>query len=770
MISINMPPQRKKFSAKTSKWGKECVNAIDKSVSYLHSNEVRRSVVEKTIDGELYDGILNMADVMAMVSSSNTLKSFSPKHIQHRPILRPKIELLIGESSKEPFDWSVMVSDPNSIAKKQESKKKAINDKIKALLEEENVTPEELKMKLKDMALYFKYTWKDIKEVRATKLLKHYYEKLNVQEIHIQAMEDRLVYGEQIVMVDIVGREPVMFKLDPKKVHTMYASNSNKISDADIIVIEDYWSAGRIVDTYYDTLTPTEIDKITTRQFNNVEDAGDNISSDFIINEAVMVENMISAAAQAPGATQYGSTVDTNGNIRHLKVLWRSQKLVLVVKGVDPQTGEQTERVVSEEYIPNEYMGETVEKLWVEEWWEGAKIGDGIIKNVMPRKMQFITEGNLSKSHPGIIGRVNSSSGGKVVSFLSKMKPYQYLYDITWDRLIDAMKKNMGAIVEMDLAKKPNKWTTDKWLHYAYKGGILFVDSFKEATKGAATGKLAGHFNTTGKVINTDTGNYIQQHINLLEYIKAEMSEIVGITPQRQGAVGTSSTVGGTERAVMQSNNNTAYEFYQHNQFKLETLQVLLETAKVALRDNVKIAQNILDDFSLEAFEVEGDEFVDTDLSVFITTSKHSQYLQKNLEMYTQAYMQNGGSFSTVLDILFSDSLAEKRRKIELAEQETKEAQAEQANQQSKVAQQQIQQEAVDKEAERELKFYEIDSNNATKLMIEEMKIDSDEKDRDLTASTSAKDAMLKVKELNDRMQIERAKVSAAKNKPSAAA
>ena len=45
----------------------------------------------------------------------------------------------------------------------------------------------------------------------------------------------------------------------------------------------------------------------------------------------------------------------------------------------------------------------------------------------------------------------------------------------------------------------------------------------------------------------------------------------------------------------------------------IEVFQILLETSKVALRHNKTIAQNILDDFSLEVFEVDGGEWRDTD-------------------------------------------------------------------------------------------------------------------------------------------------------------
>ena len=65
---------------------------------------------------------------------------------------------------------------------------------------------------------------------------------------------------------------------------------------------------------------------------------------------------------------------------------------------------------------------------------------------------------------------------------------------------------------------------------------IAVVDSFKEGNIGASTGKLAGGLNNASSgVIDAETGNYIQQQINLLEFIKMEMSEVAGIAKQREG-------------------------------------------------------------------------------------------------------------------------------------------------------------------------------------------------------------------------------------------
>ena len=65
---------------------------------------------------------------------------------------------------------------------------------------------------------------------------------------------------------------------------------------------------------------------------------------------------------------------------------------------------------------------------------------------------------------------------------------------------------------------------------------IAVTDSFKEGNIGSATGVLAGGLNnnSTG-VIDAELGNSIQQHVNLLEFIKMEMAEVAGISKQREG-------------------------------------------------------------------------------------------------------------------------------------------------------------------------------------------------------------------------------------------
>ena len=218
------------------------------------------------------------------------------------------------------------------------------------------------------------------------------------------------------------------------------------------------------------------------------------------------------------------------------------------------------------------------------------------------------------------------------------MKPYNYLYDVIHDRLNKLIAKNWGKIITLDLAKVPEGWDIEKWLYFAKTNSIAVVNSFKEGNKGAATGKIAGILNNASSgVIDAELGNTIQQYTNLLEFIKMEMSEVAGITKQREGQVANRETVGGVERATLQSSHITEYLFLIHDDVKKRTLEAFLETAKIALKGRSKKFQYLLSDGSIQIMNIDGDEFAEADYGLVVDNSNGLQELQQKLDMLAQA-------------------------------------------------------------------------------------------------------------------------------------
>jgi hypothetical protein len=80
-------------------------------------------------------------------------------------------------------------------------------------------------------------------------------------------------------------------------------------------------------------------------------------------------------------------------------------------------------------------MGEEATPLWINEAWEGTKIGKEIYVNMRPKIVQYNRLSNPSRCHFGIVGSVYNTNDGKPFSIVDMAKPYNYLYDVVHDRL-----------------------------------------------------------------------------------------------------------------------------------------------------------------------------------------------------------------------------------------------------------------------------------------------------------------------------------------------
>lgn len=795
ILNLKQPRQRLPFSQKTKIWRKENIDAADK-YSLYHNGGVRKDLRNKIVNMNLYNGKVDVRDMAEVLNPNNLEASYVPDNIPHHPILVPKIDLLVGEESNRRFDWKIMVTNSDAISEKEESKKKFLYQRVSQILES-TYKDEELKAKMEKLADHMKYEWQDLKERMATQILKHYFHEQEFADKFNDGFKDALLFAEEIYKVDIVQSEPILTKLNPFKVRAVRSGNSNRIEDASIIIVEDHKSPNQIIDEFHDELKPKDIDSIldysTKSSSDNYsdDDNNHNLLADALGGDGEPFMDSLFHMAELNGHTFNKNYTDEEGNIRVFTVYWKSIKKIKKIKYYD-EFGETQYKIRSEEYIIDESMGEEETILWVNEMWEGTLIGRDIYVKMKPRDVQYNKIYNPSLCHAGIIGQIYNTNQGVAVSLVDRMKNYQYLYDTMWDRLNKAIATNYGKILELDIAKIPENWEIDKWMHFAVANKIAVVDSFREGNHGASTGKLAGGMNTVGgHSIDMETGGYIQQHIQMLEFIKFEMGEISGVNQQRQGQVENRETLGGVERAVTQSSHITEWWFSKHEKLKLRVMSAFLETAKFALKDNKnKKVQYILDDLSIEMLNMDGEQFSNADYGLLLTSSTKTMELEQMLKQNAQAFMQNGGSMATIMDIYFSDSITDMRKKIEIAEEKLHQRQSESQQEANKTAQQAEANRMQLEEASLALQEANNIRDNDTKLAIasykntEGVETDNDDDGIDdlneqlklsMDREKLRQDKLLKMKDLNDKMlmhkdkmKMESKKITASKAKTTA--
>lgn len=709
------PPQQMSFNKKGKKWRKSCVDFGDDH-SLLHYHLTRKSVYAMRINYDLLNGEIHMNDFKKLINPYGLKASFIPDDIQHYPIINSKLKVLKGEEAKRLFDFRVIVTNPTAVSEIEEEKNLQVNQTVQQMVMEGSQSEEDFNQEMEKQADYFTYEYQDKREVRGNLLLNHYMKELEIPQLFNQGFEDAYTVGEEAYLCDIVGGEPYIEKIDPRKMRVIKSGTSNQIEDADMIILEDYWSPGRIVDTYWDQLSKKDIEALenTSGNFNNAyTDSMDNLDPRYGFVPNVSLDYAAGDTAIDP-MSLFDNTYDTsflpydmNGNIRVLRVFWKSRKQIKKVKSYDPETGGEVFNFYPETYHCDPDKGEEEQSFWVNEAWEGTKIGKDIYVNMRPRPIQYNRLSNPSRCHFGIIGSIYTTNGYEPFSLVDIMKPYAYLYDVLHDRLNKTLAKNMGKIVRMDFAKVPKGWDVDKWLYYINVNNIAVEDSFKEGNMGVATGKLAGALNNASSgVIDASLGNEIQQYINVLEWISTKIGELAGISKQREGQISNRETVGGVERATLQSSLITEGLFFTHDSVKKRVLECFLETAKIALRGRKKKFDYILSDGSKKLMEIDGDEFAECDYGLVVDNSNGTMELNQKLDTLAQAALQNQAlDFSIIMKIYTTKSTAEKQRMVEASEKRRREEAQQQQQQQLQMQQAQLQQQAQQAQAEMELKY-----------------------------------------------------------------
>lgn len=190
-------------------------------------------------------------------------------------------------------------------------------------------------------------------------------------------------------------------------------------------------------------------------------------------------------------------------------------------------------------------------------------------------------------------------------------------------------------------------------------------------------------------------------------------------------------------------------------------MECFLETAKIALKGRSKKFQYILSDASSKIMDIDGDEFAENDYGLVVDNNPNTQKLGQQLETLAQAALQNNKlSFSTIMKLFTSSSLAEKQRFIERDEQKMQEmaSQSQQAEIQSR--NEEVQAQIEFKREELDLKNEINMRDNETKMLIAQMQqYANEETSEDVDYSLdNKKELEEKIRQFNEKLSFDKEK------------
>lgn len=732
MRNINQfPLQRLPMSKKTQDWKEACVDYIaghSQGSSRDGNNRSRKEEMQTYYD--LYNSIYSEKDLKYVTNPFKQQDGF-PAMAQDYNIIKPKIDLLLGEETKRPFNFRVVHTSDIATSEIQDKAKQMIVDYIQATImsklgpEEQARYQEALQsgeiMTPEQIQKYISKDYKDIAEITAYHSLNYLKNKLNITHEFFKGWKDALIGGEEIYYVGIVNGEPCLQRINP-----IYFDYDSDTSDLEFIH-EAQWCCYEMIMSLtevYDRL----YDKMSEKQLNELLDMMDDRSKGGVTPE-VRKTSLDYPHIKTHSINGFSSNpFEEADNIHVWHCCWKSLKKIGFVNIINPETG------MPEEYQVDETYKETgneldVEWKWIIEVWEGYRIGQDLYVGIQPIEYQHISADNPNAQRLPYTGVIYNNTNSRPRSLVSMMKPLQYMYIVLWYRLELAMARDKGKVVTMDITQIPKSMNIDvaKWMHYLSALGVNFVNPYEEGwdIPGREGGKPS-QFNQIS-ALDLTMANAIDQYINLMDKIEYMLSEISGVSKQREGSISSNELVGNVERSVAQSAHITEPWFWVHNQVKKECLTMLLDTAKHAWKDNKTSIQYVLDD-ATRAFLTLSDNFFYEDMDIFVEDTTKNQQQIEALKNLMQPAMQNGASLLDIAEIITMDNVTMIRSKLEEIEQKRMEqqqameqAQAEREQQMAQIQNEIKEEELMLKEAEMDLKKYEIDSNNATKITVAQL-------------------------------------------------
>ncbi|HSH53230.1 MAG TPA: hypothetical protein VK982_16005, partial [Bacteroidales bacterium] len=410
----NQPPiQKLPRSKKNQEWKESNIDYFISRYDINYTDGTSRKERMK-IAYDLYNSIFNENDFKYVTDPFKVRDGF-PATIQNFNIIKPKIDLLIGEETKRPYSYKVIQVNEDATSKLQEKYKQLVTTSIVNVAREgspdQPVTDEELQQ-IEDLGKYINHDYSDLAETVAYHTLEYLNEKENIRDKFVKGFKDGLISGMEVIYVGILNSEPVLERVNP--LYFSYDSRPDVefIEDGDWAVRRIRMSVSSIYERLYDVMTESELDTLIEK-FDFANHNSKKSGADF---NRIVWKNF--------DQSSFNDEFDTEAiDVYH--VTWRSLAKVGFLTYFDENGEEQTE-VVDENYVPLDE--EEVTWDWVTEIWEGYKVGDDMYLAINPIPNQYVSIDNPNDQKLPYVGAVFNNDNSKSKSLVEIMKPLQYMY------------------------------------------------------------------------------------------------------------------------------------------------------------------------------------------------------------------------------------------------------------------------------------------------------------------------------------------------------
>ncbi len=641
------PLQTIPYSQKTVEWRKQ-------NMEYFLGNsiyKVNQRVVEgkgKISDMQLwydaYNNKINESDynyVTNPLNTKNELFKHYPARLRSYNILRPTIDLLIGEWSKRPFKFDVVNVAGEEVLNSFTKAKYATYSKnvTQRLVNEIQASQGGEQQKIPNpqtLTEDLNTNYKDLKAIKGYKALKVLEQELKLKETFKDCFKDWLLAGE-VQSLKYVKRSDIEYKrLSPLWGDGDKSPLEKNHEDGSYRTYYFRVTVADLVDMFYEDLKPEDI-------------------KDLERDESHHRNNLFATFTKTNSKEE-----DKINKVDLYYCTWKSRKKFGILSYNDPFTGERLTKEVDEDYPVDKLAGETIEWQWVNEAWEGWRINDNKYIGMQPVAVQRNEMNNFSSCKLPINGRRFSDTESENISPMSLGMSYQIMYIIMNYRIELTIAKSKGKILIYDKNTiSDDEEEQDKVFYYADALGYLAIDR---------SGDDVDRTWTSYKVEDMSLFEHIQQLISIAQFYKDQWEELMGISRQRKGAINSSDGLGASQEAIFRSSVISDIIFSGFDEWVETELQGLLDLSKFAWI-NGKKAYYRNDDGRMELLDIDPEDYANSELGIFVDSSgRHGEKLKALQEQINAIAQRKDVKLSTIADMIFTDSYAELKAMLKQAE------------------------------------------------------------------------------------------------------
>jgi hypothetical protein len=745
----------KKKIANDYEWARAKMDYFSNQYNYYSDKKEKFKINYELFNGRMdFDSYLETGNTIASELGVEIPEmEFNKSDFIHFPILQTILHDLEGEEIKRPFNIRVVTTNSNSESVRQKTRKellventsKIVKQQLLEKISKENqkkleqaqasmdpsVDPQyqeklqELQQSLEaqieenmqrmtplEVETYMSNNFRLPEEKLTDEILQYHIRTDRLKKIFDLGWKDVIIAGEEIYWTGEWNGRPIIKVCNPLYFNYSKSKDVDYLDEADWCTYDEYLSIYEIYQHFGNIITEEERE-VLDKYESTLNSPSDSKVWEIIPN-AIM--NMTDAETTPSWIDPWQDNFNDNYKTRRLRVthvVWKTLKKIKYIYRLN-ENGTLEKSIVDETYVFNKATDIKQETIWIPEYWQGYKIftNPKIYLKIEPIPNQYRDLDNPFQIRGPYTGTVYSARNSAPISITDLGKPWQFLYNVIVNQIIEIMKTDIGNILLGLQEQIPKDLTPTQWMTYIKKFKVALISASRDGDL-----RSMGIDPQYWKSINLSHTQDIAQKLNLLDYIEKKMTQAMSYNPNRLGMQSPYESVGNNQQNIIQSSNQTEKWFYMHSYVKERTVENFIEICKVIYKENPLRASYILSDLSIATLNTETSEFANYNYKVYITNTLKDTQVLTELKSLIQPIIQNSnGDLRVVTEILTSENATEIKNIINrLHESKIKQEEKMQQSQQQQQMQMQEMQMQI-KQMEMQFQKQLADDKNATTL------------------------------------------------------